>query len=76
MTKEDASFEFRLKKIDETRKYLLEEIKHELMSKKHKKTCRNLDYVEHLLITYFSFNGYWLCFSFCICFISWYSCRC
>ena len=40
MAKENASLEFRLK-IDETKNYLLEEIKHnDLMSKKHKKCVR------------------------------------
>ena len=34
-----SNFEFRLRKIDETRNYLLDEIKHnDLMSKKYKKT--------------------------------------
>ena len=38
-------------KIDETRNYLIEDIKHnDLMSEKHKKTCKYLNYVEHLLI--------------------------
>ena len=38
---QEASLEFRLKKIDETRSYLLDEIKHnDLMSEKYKKTCR------------------------------------
>ena len=33
--------EFRLKKVDETRNYLTEEIKHnDLMSEKHKKICK------------------------------------
>ena len=32
--------DFRLKKIDETRDYLLDEIKHnDLMNEKHKKNC-------------------------------------
>ena len=45
-----ASLEFRLKKINETRKYL-EEIKHnDLISEKHKKICKYLNYVEHKLI--------------------------
>ena len=45
------SLEFRLKKIDETKNYLLDEIKHRaLMSEKHMKTCKYLNYVEHLLI--------------------------
>ena len=35
--------------IDETRNYLLDEIKH-LMSEMCKKTCKYLNYVEHLLI--------------------------
>ena len=48
---EEASLEFRLRKIDETRNYLLDEIKHnDLMSEKYKKTCKYLNYVEHLLI--------------------------
>ena len=38
-------------KIDETRNYLLDEIKHDdLMREKHKKTRKNLSYAEHLLI--------------------------
>ena len=45
-----SSLEFRLEKIDETRNYLLEEIKHnDLMSEKYKKTCTYLNYVEHFL---------------------------
>ena len=38
-TVEEASPEFRLRKIDETRSYLLDEIKHDdLISEKYKKT--------------------------------------
>ena len=48
---EEASIEFRLRKIDETRNYLLGEIKNnDLMSEKYKKTCKYLNYVENLLI--------------------------
>ena len=48
---EEASLEFRLRKIDETRNCLLEEIKHnDLMSEKYKKTCKYLNYVKNLLI--------------------------
>ena len=48
---EKVNLEFRLKKTDETRSYLLDEIKHnDLMSEKYKKTCNYLNYVEHLLI--------------------------
>ena len=46
-----SSLEFRLRKIDETRYYLLVEIKHnDLMSERYKKTCEYLNSVEHLLI--------------------------
>ena len=45
---EEASLEFRLRKIDERRDYLLDEIKHnDLISEKYKKTCKCLNYVEH-----------------------------
>ena len=51
MSRENVSLDFRLKKIDETRNYLLEEIKHnELMSKKHKKVRRALNYFDHFLV--------------------------
>ena len=37
--------------MDETRNYLLDEIKHnDLISEKYKKICNYLNYVEHLLI--------------------------
>ena len=40
---EEANIEFRLRKIDETRDYLLDEIKRiALMSEKYKKTCKYL----------------------------------
>ena len=51
MAEENISQEFRLKNIDETRNYLIEEInQNELMSKKHKSFCRILSYIEHSLI--------------------------
>ena len=51
MVKENISQEFRLKSIDETRSYLIEEInQNKLMSKKHKKVCTTLNYIEHFLI--------------------------
>ena len=51
MCKEDLSHEFRLKNIDETRNYFVEEIsQNEFISKKHKKICTTLNYIEHLLI--------------------------
>ena len=46
-----SNLEFSFKRIDEARNYLLEEINHnDLMSKKFKKTCKYLNYVEKLLI--------------------------
>ena len=53
-----ASLEFKLRKIDETRNYLLEEIDHDdLKSEKLKKTCKCLNYVEHLLILISAITG-------------------
>ena len=53
------SLKFRLKKIDETKNYLLEEIKHhDLMCKKRKKTCNKyLNYGKHLLILVSAVTG-------------------
>ena len=46
------------KKIDKIRNYLLEEInRNELLSKKHKKVCRVLDYIEHSLILISTITG-------------------
>ena len=51
MVEENISQEFRLKNIDETRNYLIEEINpNELMNKKHKKVCTTSNYIEHFLI--------------------------
>ena len=51
MAEENIIQEFRLRYIDETRSYFIEEInRNELISKKHKKVCTTLDYVEHFLI--------------------------
>ena len=51
MAEENVSQEFRLKHIDETRNHLVEGInRNELMSKKHKKVCTILNYIEHFLI--------------------------
>ena len=48
---EEGSLEFRLRKIDETRSFLLDEITHnDLMGEKYKKACKYLNFVEHLLI--------------------------
>ena len=46
-----SSLEFRLKKVDETRNYLLDETNHnDLISEKCKTTCKYSNYFEHLLI--------------------------
>ena len=58
MVEENISQEFRLKNIDETRNYFLEEIKQsELMSKKHKTICTTLNYFEHSLILASTITG-------------------
>ena len=55
---EEASLEFRLRKIDETRAYLLDERKHnDLMSEKNKKTCKNLNYEDNLIILSSTITG-------------------
>ena len=51
MPEENMNQEFRLKKIDEIRNYLIEIInRNELMGKKYKKVCRVLDYIHHSFI--------------------------
>ena len=58
MVEENISQKFRLKNIDEIRHYLLEEImQNELMSKKHKKVCTTLNYIEHFLILASTITG-------------------
>ena len=48
---ETMNQEFRLKKIDEIRNYLIEEInRNELMSKKHENVSRVLNYIDQPLI--------------------------
>ena len=61
MVKENVSLDFRLTKIDETRNCFLREIKrNDLMSKKHKKTSRNINYFEDSLLFISAVTG---CFS-------------
>ena len=53
------SQEFRLKNIDKTKNYLIEEIKqNKSIIKKHKKVCKTLNYIEHLLILASTVNEY------------------
>ena len=61
MTEENISPEFRLKKLEETRNYFIEEINlNDLLSKKCKNVCRPLNYTKHLLNLAFAVTG---CFS-------------
>ena len=74
MSEENISQELRLKNMDETRNYSIEEInRNELMSKKQTKGL----YYSKLCLTlsYASFYNYWMCFHFCFCFLSWYPYR-
>ena len=58
MKEENISQEFRSKEIDKHRNYFTEETKqNELISKKHKKFCKILDYTEHLLIVASTVTG-------------------
>ena len=51
MTEKNISQDFTLKNIDKTRNCFIEEIKqNELISRKHKKVCVTLNYIEHLPI--------------------------
>ena len=64
------SQEFRLKNIDETKNYFLEEIKqNELISGEYKKVCTTVNYIEHYFC--FSFYNYWMYLNFCFCFFAW-----
>ena len=50
MEEENISQEFKLKNIDETGNYLIEEInRNELISKKHIKACEIRNYIEHFV---------------------------
>ena len=62
MVKENMSREFRLKDIEKTINYFLEEIEQkELMNRKCKKVCKTLNYIEHFLILVSTITG---CISF------------
>ena len=71
MAEENVSQEFRLKNVDETRNYFLEEVKqNELISKNHKKVCTALNYIEHFVILASKITG---CISITAIFFDWYS---
>ena len=72
MVEQNISQEFRLKNIDETKNYLIEEIEEsKSMGKKGKKGF----YYSKLYwtLSYFSVFSYWMYFHFWICFFSQYS---
>ena len=69
MPEENMNQELRIKKTDERRNDLIEEIKpNELMSKKHKKSLQSFELYSTL--PYYDFYNYWICFYFCFCFFS------
>ena len=50
MAEETVGQEFRIKNIEETRNFFIEEIdQNELMSNKHKMVCATLNYIKHFL---------------------------
>ena len=58
MPEENVNQEFRLKKVDEMRNYLIEQInQNNLMSKKHKIVCRVLNYTDHSIIVISTITG-------------------
>ena len=58
MAEENVIQEFTLKNIEETRNYLIEEVnRNELMSKKHRKVCKTLNYIEQFLILASTITG-------------------
>ena len=58
MLKENMNQEFGLKKVDEIRNCLIEEInQNKSISKKHKKRCRVLNYIDHILIVISAISG-------------------
>ena len=59
MVGENISQEIRLKNIDVTRNYLIEEMnRNELISKKHENVCTTLNYIEHFLFLGSIIAGY------------------
>ena len=58
MSEKNINQDSSMEKIEKIRNYLIKEInQNELMSKKHKKVCRVLNYIDHLLILMSSITG-------------------
>ena len=54
----EVNLQFRLKKTDETRNYILDEIRHnDVITENCKKKCKYINYVEHLLILASTITG-------------------
>ena len=65
-----ASLEFRLKEIDETRNFLVDEIKqNDLMNEKHKKVCTAFNYFKHFLTFTSAVSGCVSIFAFATLFV-------
>ena len=61
MSEENVSQECRLKNIDQTRNYLIEELnQNESMNMKHKKVYKVFNFTKHLLISITYFNPFLL----------------
>ena len=71
MAEENISQKCRSKEIDKTRNYFIEKEQDELISKKHNKVCKILNYTEHLLILASILTS--CVFQFRSCFFSCYS---
>ena len=70
MAEENISQELRSKNIYETRNYLLHEInQNHLMSRKDKKVCTTLNYIEHFLTLASTSTGFISIFQFLLWFI-------
>ena len=58
MVEENLTQKFRLKNIDETKNFFLEEIEqNELISRNHEKVCAALNYIEHFIILASAITG-------------------
>ena len=72
IAEKNTSQKYRLKNINKTRNYFTEEAKqNELMSRKHKKVCTTLKYIEHFIVLASKITG---CIS-VSSFFAWYSYR-
>ena len=59
IAEENISQEFRLKNVDEIIYYLIGEInRNELVSKKHKRFCATLNYIEYFLVLAYTITGF------------------